>query len=109
MKLVKQIGDLTDADGNVIKQLSGKLDLELVPAEFNEIIAKVFMFGLSKGYERESWKTVPADKYLGAKLRHGHYMRKGEEFDPESGLPHAYHEACNALMYCYLKYNQQGE
>ena len=83
-----------------------KIRVDLFPLEFVEEVSKVLTFGASK-YEADSWKTLQnAEKrYYGALLRHLIAIEKGEEFDPESGLPHLSHAACNMvfLMFFYLK------
>lgn len=62
-------------------------------------IAKVLTFGATK-YEAHSWKTLDnaKERYTGALYRHLNAVEQGEELDPESGLSHMYHVACNALF-----------
>lgn len=64
-----------------------------------EAIASVLTFGAKK-YAAHSWQTVPnaSERYLAAQLRHITSLQKGEVNDPESGLHHLAHAACNALF-----------
>jgi hypothetical protein len=60
-------------------------------------IAKVSTYGAQK-YSRGGWQHVPegVDRYDDAKWRHM-LAERHESHDKESGLPHAAHEAWNAL------------
>ncbi|QHR71805.1 putative phosphodiestherase [Escherichia phage forsur] len=64
-----------------------------------EAVASVLTFGAQK-YAAHSWQTVPEgeERYKSALLRHLTAVGKGEELDPESGLHHLAHAACNALF-----------
>ena len=61
-------------------------------------VAKVGTFGAEK-YTHGGWQYVPNGiaRYEDAQFRHWLYRNSGEEFDPDSGLLHASHEAWNAL------------
>lgn len=82
-----------------IKNDSEKLPMGLLPFESLEEIAKVLDYGAKK-YSKNNWKFVPDGKarYEDALLRHFSAYKRGEEFDPESGLKHISHMACNALF-----------
>ncbi|QVE65530.1 hypothetical protein [Ralstonia phage vB_RsoP_BMB50] len=62
-------------------------------------IGDVLTFGAKK-YADHSWQKVEnaQARYSAALIRHQLAISKGETNDPESGLPHAYHLACNALF-----------
>ena len=64
-----------------------------------EAVGAVLTFGAQK-YEAHSWKQVEDNhnRYWAAKTRHELARAKGEERDPETGLLHLAHEACNALF-----------
>lgn len=78
-----------------------KTEYGLVPALALEEIAKVLTFGAQK-YERDNWKKVPDSKrrYFDALQRHLWAYKRGEKFDPESGLHHLAHAGC-CLMFLY--------
>lgn len=64
-----------------------------------EAVGVVLTFGAQK-YEAHSWQHVEDNhnRYWAAKTRHELARAKGEERDPETGLLHLAHEACNALF-----------
>ena len=82
-----------------------KLDLLVdgVPPALEEV-GKILTFGAQK-YAAHSWKTVENNKerYKAALVRHLLAHSKGEVLDPESGLPHLAHLACNALFILELE------
>lgn len=84
----------------------GKTRWSLLPWKVIEGVAKVMTFGAAK-YSDGGWKAVPAakERYYDALLRHKMRIDAGEYLDPDSGLPHWAHFACNAVFlgYFYLK------
>lgn len=62
-------------------------------------VAAVLTFGAAK-YAAHSWKQVENNKerYRDAMYRHLNAIESGEDLDPESGLAHWDHVACNALF-----------
>jgi hypothetical protein len=62
-------------------------------------VAEVLTFGAKK-YAAHSWQQVENNKerYRDAMYRHLNAIERGEVLDPESGLPHWDHVACNALF-----------
>ena len=80
---------------------AGKLQLTLVPREIIREIAKVRMYGNAKYPEGgpENWRRVSAQRYRDAMFRHVlAYLDDPEGVDPESGLLHLYHIACNVAF-----------
>ena len=77
----------------------GKLDLTLVPAELEEAVCRVLEFGARK-YTRDGWRQVPdaPRRYFAAMERHIKAFKRGEDFDPDSGLHHLEHAACNVAF-----------
>ena len=75
--------------------------MSLLSPWFTEDIAKVLTIGAKK-YAVDNWKIVPnaRQRYSDALLRHINAYLKGEQNDPETGLPHLCHAACN-LMFLY--------
>lgn len=83
-----------------IKELDGKDDsnkpiFSRVPTEIIRCIERVREYGCRK-YPEDSWKTVEPQRYWEAVLRHTMAAWKDyKAVDPESGLPHIWHIACN--------------
>ena len=73
--------------------------LDLIEPEFIEGVGKVLTFGADK-YEPNNWQKVEdaENRYYAAAMRHLMAWRKGEKTDPESGLSHLYHVACNIMF-----------
>lgn len=69
-----------------------------------EAVGKVLTFGAQK-YAAHSWQTVEGgeERYKAALIRHLLAVGKGESVDPESGLSHLAHLACNALFILELE------
>lgn len=74
----------------------GKLDYTLVPPAMEEAVCEIMMFGAQK-YSRDGWRYVEDApmRYLAALERHVKAFKAGEDNDPESGLHHLKHAACN--------------
>jgi hypothetical protein len=79
----------------------GKSRMDLLPFDSLEAVGKVLAYG-AKLYGERSWQRVEKSRYLAALLRHLAALSRGEAIDPESGLSHASHLACNALFFCSL-------
>ena len=77
----------------------GKLPWTLLPWAGAAGVVQVLDYGARK-YAPQSWRLVPdlVRRYTDALLRHQTAILQGEDIDPESHLPHAYHVACNALF-----------
>jgi len=81
---------------------AGKIDWTLVDWKSLEAMVKVLEFGQQK-YSRDNWKKGLATKdILRSIFRHAMAMSRGELLDPESGLPHYAHLACNAMFMAYM-------
>lgn len=93
------IGDVTsDKRGSGARFNDGKMPMELIPLIGLESAAAVFGYGAKK-YATWNWaKGMPWSVVVGCMLRHLSAMQRGEDIDPESGLPHVGHLMCNALM-----------
>lgn len=67
-------------------------------------VATVLTYGFRKYGGKHGWKQLPdaVKRYEAAMLRHQLAIATGEEVDPESGLPHRHHIACNALFLAEL-------
>lgn len=78
---------------------SDKPDYSLVPSESLKEAIKVLSFG-AKRYGRNNWKKLSGwrRRYATAAWRHLDAILRGEDRDPDSGLPHAAHVAVNGLF-----------
>jgi len=86
------------------KNDQGKLAWDLLPLDALEGIVRVLEFGARK-YSADSWKQVEnaGRRYKAAMRRHQVAIDAGEMIDPETGLPHIYHVACNAMFLCWFE------
>lgn len=84
-----------------VKEDSGKPQLSLVPIQgMWEAIARIREYGDKKYPDKDNWKKVDRDRWWNAYLRHtAACANDPQAVDIESGLPHAWHAACN-LMFC---------
>ena len=74
---------------------AGKPRPTLVPVSLIEAVAGVREYGVAKYKDPDNWKRVEPERYRDAMFRHWLAYLKGEKLDPESGLPHLHHCACN--------------
>lgn len=75
---------------------AGKLQLTLVPTGIIRAIAKIRMYGNQKYGSPDNWKEVSPERYWDAAYRH--FLACVDDpkgVDPESGLSHLDHCACN--------------
>ena len=81
------------------KDDEGKARFDLVEPEFEAAVAKVLTYGANK-YEPNSWQHVEdaENRYYASLRRHINAFRKGDKIDPESGLSHLAHAACNIMF-----------
>lgn len=78
---------------------AGKIRPTLVPPALIEAVAAVREYGCSKYGDPDNWKRVEPQRYREALYRHWlAYLKNPEACDPESGLPHLWHLACNAAF-----------
>lgn len=98
-----------DPTGRSPSDPGAKLDAGKVPAGMLQgfsralrAISQVFAAGARKGYCRGGWRSVPdgTTRYLDAAWRH---RLASEKIDPETGLPHSFHEAWNILAVLELE------
>ena len=74
---------------------AGKLRPTLVPVSLIEAVASIREYGVEKYHDPDNWTKVEPQRYRDAMFRHWLAYLKGEKLDPESGLPHLHHCACN--------------
>ena len=75
-----------------------KVRLDLLPADPIIDIGKVLTYGAHKYSERNWEKGLAWSRCYGAALRHLLAWHKGETNDPETGLNHLAHAACEILF-----------
>ena len=73
----------------------GKVRPTLVPPSLVMAVAQIREYGCRKYHDPENWRKVEPQRYKDALYRHFLAYLSGEPFDPESGLPHLWHMACN--------------
>ena len=85
---------------------AGKTQWSLVDFEAIKPMVDVLMFGAKK-YAPNNWKK--GQKYtdmIDCLLRHVMAIARGENIDPESGLPHIGHVLCNGMFISYMMENK---
>lgn len=77
-----------------VKHDQEKIQVELLDPLALEGLAKVLTFGAKK-YAAHNWRGgFKWSRLIGALFRHGFAILRGEDNDPESGLPHIDHLGC---------------
>src|SRR5574343_960374 len=80
--------------------------MDLIPADVTLELGRVLTYGARK-YSRDNWrKGMRWTRPLAAALRHINAWQRGENLDPESGMPHLAH-AIVSLMFL-LTYQLRG-
>jgi len=78
-----------------------KLKWGLVDFDALDNMVRVLMYGEQK-YDAHNWKKgLPYVSVTESMLRHIYAFLRGEDVDPESGLPHTGHIMCNAMFLDY--------
>ncbi len=92
-----------------IKLDQGKPRMDLLPMDSLVEVARVLSFGANK-YAPRNWELgMDWGRLQGALLRHLAAWDQGQNLDPETGLPHLAHMACNALMLLALAQRGVGK
>lgn len=98
------IPDIPDVPDQTAKADAGKLQLTLVPGNLIRAVAVVRMYGNQKYGDPDNWKQVEKQRYRDALYRHWlAYLDDPEAVDPESGIPHLWHLACNVAFLCEME------
>lgn len=92
------IGDDAEDGAQEAKSDAGKPRPTLVPVSLIEAVTAIREYGCKKYNDPENWRKVEPQRYRDALYRHWMAYLKGEKCDPESGLPHLWHLACNAAF-----------
>ena len=86
----------------------GKPGVDQIPVEVLLEWGEVFTYGEDK-YFRDNWKSGNEwHEFYGSLLRHAYAFWKGEDIDPESGLPHLAHLTWNAGALRYYQIHGLG-
>ncbi|MDI9686600.1 dATP/dGTP diphosphohydrolase domain-containing protein [Burkholderia cenocepacia] len=75
-------------------------------------VVKVLTWAVEvKGYKEHSWQGVEdaETRYTAAIRRHQNALARGERNDSESGFPHEWHIATNALFLAQLRHNREAK
>lgn len=89
---------------------AGKLQLTLVPRNIIRAVAVVRAYGNAKYPEGgpDNWRQVEKERYRDAMFRHLlAYLDDPTAVDPESGIPHLWHLACNCAFLCEMEQYQK--
>lgn len=88
----------------------GKTRHDLVPAFAQEQYARVLTKGAEKYAERNWEKGMKWSKVLSSLERHLQAIKRGEDYDKETGLLHSAHVMCNAAFLTeYYKIHPHGD
>lgn len=88
----------TNAIKAAIKHDTEKPRMDLLSEVAIEGLARVLTFGAKK-YAADNWrKGMEWRRLIGAAMRHLFAYSRGEDLDPESGLPHIDHLACCVMF-----------
>ncbi len=80
------------------KHDSGKPRMSLLDPLFLTTVAQVLTFGVKK-YEAHNWRGgLEVSRLMDAAMRHLNAFNDGEDLDPESGISHLGHAACNLMF-----------
>jgi hypothetical protein len=80
----------------------GKLKWSLVDLDTFEPMVRVLEFGAKK-YAAHNWKNgLKTTEIVESLQRHINAFMRGENIDPESGLPHIGHMQCNLMFLSYM-------
>lgn len=77
---------------------NGKPRPTLVPPSLIRAVTAIREYGTAKYNDPENWRKVEPQRYQDALYRHWLAYLEGEVNDPESGLPHIWHVACNVAF-----------
>ena len=93
-----------DKPNQQAKADQGKPCPSLCPVSLIDAVTAVRMFGLKKYRDPDNWKQVEPDRYHQAMLRHIlAAWNDPYKVDPESGLLHLAHAACNIAFLLEMK------
>jgi hypothetical protein len=90
-----------------LKYDSEKPRTDLLDPDFLTGVSDVLGFGAKK-YAAHNWRRgISFSRLLGAILRHTFAIMRGEDTDPESGLPHVDHLGCSVMFLSWMMKNRK--
>lgn len=97
-----------DPNTTTIRNDGGKNRVDLLPVRPLERVAEVLSAGLNK-YPERNWEPGMAwSRCYASALRHLFAWWRGEDKDPQTGLSHLAHCACNILFLLEYQELQRG-
>lgn len=84
------------------KNDTAKAPLSLINPVFTEEVARVLAFGEAK-YGKNNWRGLQVERLLDAVKRHVLEIEKGNDYDEETGLPHAAHAASGLMLVEWIR------
>jgi hypothetical protein len=92
-----------------IKHDEGKPRFDLIDGYAMEQLAWVLTFGAEK-YEPHNWrKGIKFSRLIAAAERHLNAIKRGEDFDNETKLPHAAHAMCCLMFLTWMQQYRPGK
>ena len=86
----------------------GKARYDLIPPEAIDVLAQIYGFGAGK-YDDRNWERgLSWGRCFAAAMRHLWAFWRGEDLDPESGMPHTAHAAWNCFALLTYQIRQTG-
>lgn len=102
----EQLRDGDDLNKGGVKFDDGKTMMELLPPEFIFGVANILTHGAKK-YAARNWEMgMSWSRPFGGAMRHLWKWWGGEKLDPDSGMPHLWHAACNLAF--LIAYEERG-
>lgn len=103
--------DIRDMDESNRPQKGLKYDadkprMDLLDPTFTRGTAAVLTFGARK-YAADNWRGgINYTRLIASMHRHLAAIQENQDIDPESGLPHVYHIACNCQFLGWMMVNR---
>ena len=107
-EIIEDDCDQTATESNQeAKSDGGKPRPSLVPPALIDGVMRIREFGTARYGNPDNWRNVDAERYHDALLRH--ILAIWEDWkavDPDSGMPHLWHAACNIAF--LMQYMEDG-
>jgi hypothetical protein len=103
------VTDNVDLDKGGVKYDTDKLRFDLFSPHALEQVAQVLTLGAQK-YRPRNWETgMRWGRPFAAAMRHLWAWWRGEDRDPDTGLSHLAHAACNLMFLLHYDATATGE